>query len=52
MSYVLCSCDDCYHHDGDNCTLECVEVNKETSRSKAPTCQDYEPAYERSEDGD
>lgn len=52
MTYVLCSCDDCYYHDGDSCTVECIEINKETSRDKKPVCLDYEPAYERIEDSD
>ena len=43
MSYVLCNCERCIHHDGDGCTLEhvdldhgfCIDLETVISRTKA-----------------
>lgn len=36
MSYVLCNCERCSHHDGDGCALEHVEIDH-------GICTDLEP---------
>lgn len=46
MTYVLCDVDDCINHDGEGCTLECVEVSRWFYLDNRPSCNDYEKCEE------
>lgn len=41
MTYALCDADDCRHHDGDDCTLEAINLQQQAEN--ALCCLDYEP---------
>jgi len=44
MTYALCDNEECLHHDGDDCTLEAV--NLQTQCDNTLCCLDYEPSEE------
>lgn len=53
MSYVLCEVETCFHHDGEGCTLETVEISKRATlaewrdgrKNDLPRCLDYQDSY-------